>query len=78
MLGCMDKDGAEGNKLKAYLKDLYSACLGADSDISVQIVTSYWIGPLHKGNRNPRDILVQFVHWVVKSERRVFFGLHLA
>lgn len=44
------KEWVEGVNLKAYLKDLFSACPGADSDILIQIVKSYPIGSLRKGS----------------------------
>lgn len=32
------KEGAEGDNLVTYLENLFSACLGVDSDIEVKIV----------------------------------------
>lgn len=60
------KQEAERDNLRAYLEEFVSGCQSADSDIFVQIVKVLRTSLLHKGNKNPRDILVQFVNWAVK------------
>lgn len=42
------KEGVEDDNFITYLEDLFSTCLGADSNTVVQIVKVYHEGPLHK------------------------------
>lgn len=65
------KEGVQGDNLVTYLEDLFSACLGADSNISSQIVKAYRIGPSRTTNKYFRDVLVQFANWEIRY--KVYF-----
>lgn len=65
----------QGDILKAYLEDLFSACLGADSDILVQIVKAYQMGHCLREIRILK-ILMQLVNWEVKTRVLGIFLWH--
>lgn len=62
------KEGAERDNLVSYLEDLFSACLGANSDTKVTIVKAYRQEPSQKINAAAKDILVQFPTWEIKNK----------
>lgn len=41
--------------------------LGVDSNIEVDLVDAYRVGPLKRYQQNPRDILIKFPDWHMKS-----------
>lgn len=67
------EEGIEGGNLREYLVDFFTSCFGSDSDITVQIINAYHLGPLQKSEKKPRDILIKFPNWFVKTEVQEIF-----
>lgn len=62
------KEGVEGNDLKSLLKEVFSACLGTDWDISLQISSAFQVGGRGRSLLPPRDIIVKFPSWYIKPK----------
>lgn len=50
-----------------YLQDLFTGCVGSDSEEDIKLLSAYRVGLLKKHRqRNQRDILIKFLSWQMK------------
>lgn len=48
--------------------ELFTAWLGANSTLVVNIEATYWLGAIRATYKFPRDLLVRFPQWQVKAK----------
>lgn len=62
------RDGVEGSDLRQFLEKLFTAYLGVDSEITIQVLSFYRVGGRKWGGNKPRDIVVELPNWHVTSK----------
>lgn len=76
------KGGVEGKDLKQFLEEVFTACLGSDCDVVVQIDSAFYVGNINWTLLSPRAIVVKLPTWLLKSKLLEVFweqaGLEIA
>lgn len=58
---CGLKESAEGQELTQYLEEIFTGCLETDVDITIRIISAYWIRLFRK--RRTLKINIKFRDW---------------
>lgn len=61
------KEGAEGKDLKQFI-EVFTACLGSDTEIIVQVLSAFRAGNIRGSGIRPRDTVVNLPNWQLKSK----------
>lgn len=61
------REGKEGEELSQYLEKVFTGCLGADTEIVIQISSAYRLGPFKRTQTITRDGLIRFLDWHTKQ-----------
>lgn len=51
-----------------YLTELFSTCVGSESETEVTLSTAFRIGPRRKTASYPRNIIIKFPYWNMKAK----------
>lgn len=62
------KEGAEGHDLIQFLEEVFTACLGAGSEVVIQISSAFRVESKWEALKRPRDSVATFPNWQVKSK----------
>lgn len=62
------QEGVEGDALTGHLTELFTAWAGSECEIVISIISAYPMGISKEVNKYPRDILIKFYNWIVKSK----------
>lgn len=62
------REESEGKDLKQFIEEVFTVCLGSDSEIVVQISSAFRAGNIRGSLVRPRDIVVKLPTWQLKSK----------
>lgn len=62
------REGVEVKDLVGFLTEFFTGWAGTNSDIDINIEAAYWVGILRTPAKFPRNIIIKFTYWVVKSK----------
>lgn len=66
-------EGVEGKDRKQFRDEIFTVCLGSDCDTVVQIESAFHVGRINLSSPCPRDIVVRFPTWLLKSKLQEVF-----